>query len=177
MAALEPDATPRLFLTYTVGGEDHVQQVRYPPSGSQSAAISTLVEMWAFLDSALYLCTINKLEYSNTGSSVRIPLAWPGNADYGAGAPPAGQEMKFFSVVGKDTLGRRVRLEQFGITQAIPTTWRLALGINAAMDDWFDHVQQAYLDVTLVTIADNPAFFNQYYNFKYADNDIAKVRL
>lgn len=177
MAPLAADSTPRLFLTYSVGGEDHIQQVRYPPSGSQSAAISTLVEMWAFLDAVLYLCTIQKLEYSNTGSSVRIPLVWPGNPDYGASAPPAGTESKFFSVVGKDSTGRRVRLEQWGVTQAIPSNWRLNVGVNTDMDNWFDHVQQAYLDVTLVTIADNPAFFNQYYNFKYSDNDIAKARL
>jgi len=176
MAPHDPEATPRLYLTYTVGGEDHVQLFRYPPAGSQAAAIDTIVEMWAFLDSALYVCTIVSLEYSIEGSSVHLPLVWPGDPAYGTGSPPAGQEMKFFSVVGKDSFGTRIRYEQFGITQAIPTTWRLAVGVNSAMDDWFEHLQAAHTAGTFCTIGEDSAFFNQYYNFKYADNDIAKVR-
>jgi len=176
MAPLPEHNTPRLFLTYSVGGEDHVQQFRYPASGSQGAAVAVLPELYAFLDPELYATTIVKLEYSLAESNVRIPLAWPGDASYGADTPPAGQQMKFLSVVGKDTTGRRIRVEQFGIKQAIPSTWRLALGVNTDLDDWFEHLQLAYTEVTLVTIADNPAFFNQYYNFKYADTDIAKVR-
>ena len=176
MAPLNPNNTPRLFVNYTVGGEDHTQMVRYLPSGSQSAAVDTLVEMWAFLDASLYLCTITSLQYSIAGSNVRIPLVWPGDPSYGSGAPSAGQEMKFFSVVGKDNSGRRVRLEQFGIIQAVPSTWRLLIGVNSDMDDWFGHVRAAYAATTFCTIGEDNAYFNAYYNFKYADDGIAKAR-
>jgi len=168
--------TPRLFLDYTVGGEDHTLQVRYPDGGSQGAAVSTLVEMMAFLDAGLYATTINSLQFSVAESDVRNPITWPGDASYGAGSPSAGQEMKFFSVTGKDSGGHRCRLEVFGIIQAIPSTWRLALGINTSMDDWFEHVRAAYLDGTFVSIAGDPVVWNLYYNFKYADHEIGKAR-
>lgn len=176
MAPHDPEATPRLYVNYTVGGEDHTQMFRYPPSGSQSAAVDTIVEMWAFLDGGLYLCTIDSLEYSIEGSSVHLPLAWPGDPTYGTGTPTAGQEMKFISVVGKDSFGTRTRLEQFGIIQVIPATWRLPVGVNSILDDWFAHYQAAHTAGVFCTIGEDSAFFNQYYNFKYADNDIAKVR-
>jgi len=176
LAPLNPSNTPRLYLTYTVGGEQHVQLYRYLPSGSQGTAISTIVELYAFLDSELYTTTIDSLQYSIEGSNVRIPLTWPGDPTYGTGTPTAGQEMKFVSVVGKGPDGHRVRLEQWGLTEAIPVKWRLGLGINPAMDDWFEHLQAAYTAGTFVTIGEQVAFFNQYYNFKYADDGITKAR-
>lgn len=176
MAPLPSSNTARLYLDYTVGGEDHTQTVRYDGPGNRVPAAGVLAELWAFLSSELYGTTIQGLRFSIAGSDVTNPMAWPGDPTYGAGSPPAGQQMKFFSIVGKSADGRRVRMEQFGITQAIPSTWRLARGINAAMDDWYDHVQIAHGDFVLCTISELPAIFNLYYNFKYADNDIAKVR-
>jgi len=174
--ALPAFYTPRLFLDYSVGGEDHTQQVRYPEGGSQGAAISTLVEMMAFLDAGLYLTTIIGLRFSVAESDVTNPVTWPGDATYGSGSPSAGQEMKFISVTGKDGGGHRCRLEMFGIIQVIPTTWRLLVGVNSVLDDWFEHLQAAYLDGTFCSIAGIGVIFNQYYNFKYADHEIAKVR-
>lgn len=176
VVALPGFNTPRLFLDYTVGGEDHTVQFRYPEGGSQGAAVSTVVELMAFLDGSLYTTTINSLQFSDVESDVRNPITWPGDPSYGTGGVPAGQEMKFFSITGKDDDGHRCRVEMFGIGQAIPTTWRLALGVNTPMDNWFTHLRAAYLDGTFCSIAGRPVVWNLYYNFKYADHEIAKAR-
>lgn len=176
MPPLPTSNTNRLYLDYTVGGEDHTQIVRYLSPTGQGAAISTLVELWAFLNGTLYQCDITGLRFSVVGSNVTNPLVWPGNATYGVGNPTAGQEMKFFSIVGKSQDGRRVRMEQFGSQVVIPPTWRQAMGVSPSMDSWFDHVQSAHDSGTFCTISGAEGLFNLYYNWKYSDNDINKVR-
>jgi len=176
MTGLPSSNTPRLYIDYTVGGEQHTMTFRYQETGSQEAALSTLVEMWAFMDGALYATTIDGARFSLVNSDVTNPVEWPGDAAYGTGSPAAGQEMRFFSMVGKDPSGRRWRSEWFGGTQAIPTSWRLPYGTNATMDDMFDHLQAALAAGTLCSIAGNTVLMRKYYNFKYADHEIAKKR-
>jgi len=176
MAGLPASNTPRLYIDYTVGGEQHTMTYRYPETGSQGAALSTIVELFAFMDSELYLTSINGARFSEINSNVTNPVAWPGDPTYGTGTPTAGQQMKFFSMVGKDPNGRRWRSEWFGCTEAIPVAWRLAYGINPTMDDMFDHLQAALTATTLCSIGGESVLMREYYNFKYADSEIAKVR-
>jgi len=176
MASLPSSNTPRVYIDYTVGGEQHTMTYRYPETGSLGAALSTLAEMWAFMDGAMYATTIDGARFSEINSDVTNPAVWPGDASYGTGTPAAGQEMRFFSMVGKDTNGRRWRSEWFGGTQAIPTSWRLPYGTNAVMDDMFDHLQSALSATTLCSIGGQSVLMRQYYNFKYADHEIAKKR-
>jgi len=176
MTALPASNTPRVFIDYTVGGEQHTMSYRYPETGSLVTALSTLAEMWAFMDSEMYATTIDGARFAEVNSNVTNPAVWPGDPSYGTGTPAAGQEMKFFSMVGKDPIGKRWRVEWFGVTQAIPSTWRLAVGINPSMDDMFDHLQAALTATTLCSIAGQSVLMRTYYNFKYADLEIAKKR-
>lgn len=176
MAALNPENTGRVFISYLVGGEEHVLQLRYGPSSNAVTALSTAAEMFAFMDSALYSTDIIRAESSSVGTSVRLPETWPGDSNYGTGTPPAGQEMKFISLTGKSVLGRRWRLEWFGVNVTIPAAWRMGLGVNSSFDDMREHVALALATSDFVCIDNEPGLINAYYNFKYADHEIGKAR-
>lgn len=176
MAPLPPDTTGRIYVDYVVGGEGHTITARYPSTGDAVTALSTMAEVFAFLDGALYETTIEGARFSVAGSNVTNPITWPGDPSYGTGSPPAGQQMKFISWVGKSPDGRRTRWEVFGISASIPSTWRLAQGINTSIDNARGHVADAGAEESWCGISGLPYLVNPYTNFKYADHEIAKVR-
>lgn len=177
MPGLPPSNTARVYVDYLVGGEEHTMTLRYPEDGSPVTTLSTVAELFAFLDPTLYTTDIIGARQSDINSNVTNPISWPGSASYGSLNPPAGQQMKFFSMVGKDHNGRRWRLEWFGTNLTIPATWRMTVGTNSDMDDMRDHLQTALASGAICSIAGLPVLMRSYYNFKYADHEIAKLRI
>lgn len=177
VVALPASNTARIYIDYSVGGEDHTLIARFMGiSSSPALVLSTLAEVFAFLSPALFLTTIIGARQSFSGSDVTNPIAWPGSPSYGAGTPPDGQQMKFVTMVGKSADGHRCRYAFFGVTTVIPPTWRVSLLTAPDLADAFDHIQSAHNNSTLSTISGQRGLFNRYFNIKYFDHEIAKVR-
>lgn len=176
MAPISPDNTGRIYVDYLVGGEEHTVVARWLTGIGPVTALSTMAEVFAFLDPVLYTTAILGARYSVEGSNVTLPITWPGDPSYGAADPSPGKEMLFISMTGKSTLGRRWRIEFFGINITVPAAWRMPLGVNASLDDAREHISTALATGGWVGIDGNGVLVNPYYNFKYADHEIGKAR-
>lgn len=177
MAPLPASNTGRVYIDYTVGGEEHTVTSRFLSISSSAAlCLAGWAEIFAFLSPNMFAITSVSSRFSVINSDVTNPITWPGSLGYGADQPPVGQEMKFFSMVGKSQDGRRVRYELFGSKQAIPSSWRLPVGSNLDMDDARAHLQAMHVSGATCTISGGAALLNPYYNFKYADLEIDKAR-
>lgn len=127
---LDPDNTPRGYITYTSGGVEHTYSFR-APLGSTTTEIQAKANA---LSPAMQACMdpnddIIKGEYSNQGSNIRFPLTillGPGN---GASAPVNDKSQASFVSFGtKCQDGRLVNYFFYFLNAQYYTSARIAYG-------------------------------------------------
>jgi hypothetical protein len=135
MAPLPPENTPRFKIFYTVGGRQHVQQVR---TGVMSpSAFGTLMdEYYTELDGSIYETTIDDVQFAADGSNIFNSVTTGiENNTYGTGtAGVEGEDAYFYDFIGRSSGGRRVRFTQFG-AKALGSDYRFSTGDDPNLDD------------------------------------------
>jgi len=175
MAPLPEDSTARIFLTYSVAGQEHTLMARYDAAATPTP--DALMEVSNFLeamDAMVYLSSFVKAEVAAVGSNVRVPVAWPGITEWGASAGDPDSAPFFWSFTGKDITGRRFRVELFGRGHSDAQSWRLY-----AVDDTSIAAAVAVLETeeaVFLSIAGNTPIYNQYANRSVSQHWVGEIR-
>lgn len=135
MAPLPAESTARFKVFYTVGGRQHVQEVRTSPA-SPAAFSDELTAYYSALGDSIYATVIDDIQFAADNSVIFNSVAAPivGQA-FGSGAPSVeGEDAYYFSFIGRSSGGRRVRFFQFG-AKALGGDYRFPAGENIELDD------------------------------------------
>lgn len=119
MAPLPDNNTQRYWLDYTTAAGPRSVQFRVD--------IATLPEVITALNAYLDILlpktyssvTYNSLRYSSAGSDFSFPQVWAPRSGSAIGTMPTNAGPRFIQWVGRDALGRRVRLSAYG-TEVTP---------------------------------------------------------
>jgi len=114
MAPLPVENTDRLFVDYTVCGEQHTALIRFGGTASVGDAMAMYDAFLLALDDFIFLTTIDGARQALNGSTVTFPITWSGAATYGSGAGSHFQTANYADFIGRSIGGRRVRIAQFG---------------------------------------------------------------
>lgn len=162
MAPLNPNNTDRYKVFYTVGGRQHVQQIR--TDGVSPFAFGLFVDTYyQAVDPAIYTTVIDQVQFATSGTDVFNPVTSgiEGNS-YGSGAASVeGEDAYYYDFVGRSTGGRRVRFAQFG-AKALGSDYRYAAGESADLD-----AALAVIDATAnawLAVDGIPAIWKSYVN-------------
>ena len=175
MAPLDPANTPRAYLTYRVAGQEHTMMVRYDAAAASTAVVATEITNFInAMDPLLFSSTFVRFEISAEGSNVRIPATWSGPTEWGGTPADPDDAPYFFSFTGKDTTGRRFRLEIFGRGTGAGLPWRVSTA-----DDTSIQAAVAVLETeeaVFLSIAGNTPIYNQYANRSVSQHWVGEVR-
>jgi hypothetical protein len=171
MAPLPPESTARIFVVYTVNGDQHSVSARYDDTLLTAAeAVTQMAALFAAADGSLYETTIDRAEYTNVGSNVRLPIEWTGDATYGAGTSTGQDRDNLWTWTGKSIGGRRFRLELLGIKTTVPGNFRQARATDNLADAVLTVIEGE--EPIFITIDAASPIFNQYANA--GDSDVWK---
>lgn len=180
MAPLPPENTGRVWVDYVAQGRQHSMQVRYgtpgaPGSDLLEALDDVLIalnpfmpEDWAFVDA----------RYAVDGSTVSIPLVFTPTSFDGGQPVRLSSAPAFLSLVGRDTLGKRVRLYALGTSfgpdeeGGIATDYRLAITENVSAAALYSAVASS----PFTTITGSDPAWKPYLNLGYNSYWQRKVR-
>lgn len=166
MAPVAPSNTPRFWLDYNDGANDHSQMWRCADE-SQFAALMVIVDgFWTDLTSSLYEITVLGARVADQGSDVSNPIAWTGASTYGSGAiTPVSRpvELRF---EGRDTLGRRVSWSVYGWKGGVAGNFRFSLGEFASLDNAVAALNGGVDDGIVVTIQGQLPIIKNYINIQ-----------
>ena len=175
MAPLPESNTARAFLTYRVAEQEHTMTVRYDQTGATTAeVIASIDALITAIGPLLFNTVFVRFELSVEGSNVRVPATWTGQTEWGGGAADPDDAPYFFSFTGKDTTGRRFRLEIFGRGTGAGLPWRVQ-----AVDDSNIAAAVAALETenaVFLSIAGNTPIYNQYANRSVSQHWVGEVR-
>lgn len=175
MAPLNPNNTARAYLTYSVCGQEHTMTVRYDSSAvTMPDLITSIDDFITAMSPLLFNSLFVRFETSAQGSNVRVPADWTGQTEWGGSAGDPDEAPLFFSFTGKDTGGRRFRLEIFGRGSASGAPWRVF-----AADDSSIAAALAALETeeaVFLSIAGNGPTYNQYANRSVSQHWIGELR-
>jgi len=134
MAPLAPETTARYKIFYTVGGRQHVQEVRsgaITPTDFNTA----LDAYYTALGTDIYSTVIDDVQFAIASSTVFNSVALDIVGDtFGSGAPAVeGEDAYFYSFIGRSSGGRRVRFYQFG-AKALGGDYRFPAGEDTDLD-------------------------------------------
>lgn len=175
MAPLPESNTPRVFVSYQTQGRNHTMMVRVDDTVSDSAAseeISAFIEaMSPLLAASLFV----KAERSAEGSNVRVPMTWSGITEWGIGGSGDDEQAPlFYSFTGKDTAGRKFRLEIFGRNTPPNANWRVYEADDSSIGNALDALET--VSPVFLTIAGNGPIFNQYANQSISQHWVGQAR-
>lgn len=175
MAPLPESNTARAFLTYNVAGQDHTMMVRYDPAAADPATLATEIDNFLGAMSAqVYASLFVRYEVSAEGSNVRVPATWTGRTEWGGSSADPDEAPFFWSFTGKDTGGRRFRLELFGRGRAQGDAWRLYAADDSNISDAIAVLETE--EAVFLTISGSTPFFNQYANKSVSQHWVDELR-
>lgn len=134
LPVLPANNTARYKIFYTVGGHQHVQEVRVGVV-SPSALGTALDAYYTAINDQLYTVTIDEVQYAGSGSDIffAVSSGIEGN-NYGGGTPAvAGENAYFLNFSGRTSGGRRMRFYQYG-PKGLGGDYRFVAGENADLD-------------------------------------------
>lgn len=148
MAPLNPANSARLYLDYTLGGQDHTVIVRYD-SASIAAGAADIFRAVLLANDAAFGSNVEFVgaRVSELNVNVTNPLPWD-PVEFVGTAIAAQDYPRFVSLVGRDAQGYRVRYYFYGINfdTLEPTDYRLTgeeLPVwSSFMTDWLDAMEE-----------------------------------
>lgn len=136
MAPLPPNSTPRFKVLYTQLGVQHELQIRSEESPSVIGTIVT--SLFSALTGAIASLSIDEVQFAADGSDIFNAVTSGIEGDtFGIGGHPASDAATFWSVIGRTSGGRRVRLYFFGMG-GMGADYRYSAGENATSDALLD---------------------------------------
>lgn len=160
MAPLPPSSTPRFKLLYTNLGIQHSLQIR---SHESPATVGAMYDaLFDAVGGAIADTTFDSVEFAADGSDIFNPVVTgvEGNT-YGISGHPLSDAATFWSVVGRTTGARRVRLYIYGMG-GMGVDYRYSAGENPTADGVITVVSGFGSDI--VGIDDVAPVFKNYVN-------------
>jgi hypothetical protein len=153
MAPLDPHGTPRVFVDYNDGFNDHTLMVRYAASGPSVEEVLTMIaSIWDALDPNWYEITITGARAAASGSGISFAVPWPGATVYGSGGLPLNRRPVELRFLGRDDSGRRVSWSFYGGTFTIPDGFRFPHSVGGSVADVIDSIEAATASFAFFTI-------------------------
>jgi hypothetical protein len=153
MPALPANNTPRIWVGYFDGENEHELMIRYIASGATVAdAMDSAHNFLTALDPMLYTIEITGCRASASGSEFSFPVLWTGAASYGDDPMPtllAPRELRF---LGRDNTGRRVSWSLYGGKFTSPDSYRISAFDNVNVSNGITAIETAIVADTFVTI-------------------------
>jgi len=114
MAPLPPNSTGRLYVDYTVCGEEHTAIVRFATGSSADEALADFNDLTTEASPLLFESTVNNVRFSAALSNVSNPLpgTWP--TGWGSGAGTHIQTANMLSFRSRSLDGRKGGIILFG---------------------------------------------------------------
>jgi len=149
--------------------------VRWDPSAATLADVITQMDAFiTAIESLLFNSLFVRFETSAAGSNVRVPADWTGQTEWGGASGDPDEAPLFFSFTGKDTGGRRFRLEIFGRGRASGDSWRVFAADDSAVAAAIAVLETE--EAVFLTIAGNGPTFNQYANKSVSQHWVQELR-
>lgn len=171
MAPLPANSTGRVRIRYNANGNTHVIAPRYAGTGAPSsdfmegldgfliACNPFMPNDWAFIDWA----------YQEAGASISVPLGGSPTAFAGTRVTKPWDKAAYGDLVGRDNLGRRVKLSLLGWAygpdedEASGDGYRLYPSESTVVQPLIDALEASLI----VTITANTPVWKQYVNIGY----------
>jgi hypothetical protein len=153
MAPLPTNGTPRVWVEYNDGQNDHKLMVRYAASGpSVEEVLLMIASIWGALDPNWFAVTILGARAASSGSDISFPVPWPGDPSYGTGAMPANRAPLELRFLGRDDSGRKVSWSFYGGDFVVPDTFRFPYSVGGSVADVIDSIAAATASFAFFTI-------------------------
>jgi len=168
LTTIPEDFTPRVWLNYNDGNNDHSLMLRYNRDDSDPGiVVGVLVDFLVAIEPVIYAVSILGVEGAVEETNVRNPLTWTGDGAYGTGAQPGADAPKQLLWQGKDPEGHRWRASMFGLKLGTPNTYRYNQGDNSDIDAARAVFGQAFTDNKICTINLRKALLVLWTSFNY----------
>jgi len=167
MAPLPPESTPRLYLDYSDGVNQHSLIARLGTGTSSTTGMDYVDQFMLELSPSLYLITVIGCRIASDESNVTNPIAWTGDFAYGSGTMPPVNAPREIRFQGRSTDGRQVSVSVYGYKEATPAVYRINSGVDTNVDDAIDKLAVASAAGVFVTISSNVPIWKQYASFNF----------
>lgn len=152
MAPLPENNTPRFWLDYNDGRNDHSLMVRYAASAGTAAAMDFLDAFLTALSADLFLLTVQGARASASGSNISLPVAWTGAASYGADPLPLNRRPFECRFLSRSVTGRRGSMSVYGTKFNLPDEFRIARDADPQISNAFSAWETAISNLDIIAI-------------------------
>lgn len=168
MSALPDTGTNRLFVDYNDGQFSHTLKVRYDGGiGDAAGAMDAVDALLTAIADTWYTITIEAARVAAEDSVFSFPVTWSGLASYGSETMPRVFAPRQLLLLGRDFLGRRMRLFLFGYKGTSPDNYRLARVTDNVVDDALDVIEAQQANGYFLAITRNVPTMYQYASFNF----------
>lgn len=152
MAPLPDTNTPRLFIDYTVGGQEHTQIIRLKTSGTTVDATTAYAVLAPLIAAGLHTSdSVTGARFAANGSPFSFSLPVAAETGDITSTPDPDKEPNFVSTVGRSADGRRVRVTFFSQYVDIVADGYRVLSPAGVFEAWKDGVQGATVDARTIS--------------------------
>jgi hypothetical protein len=152
MAPLPASNTPRFWLDYSDGVNDHSLLFRYAASAGLATTMTFVNQFLENLATDLYLLTIIGARAAASGSNISSPVDWTGASTYGTGAMPAVSAPVEIDYVGRTTLGHMAKWFVYGWSAGVPAAYRFPVVDLTSLANTFLVLRAAVAAGTVIAI-------------------------
>lgn len=163
MAPLPENNTPRLFIEYTEGGQEHVLELRLSSGSTTVEAVAAYTAVAPSMAALLFAADrVTGARFAAAGSNFSFPISVSAQTGSASGTADADRKPYFVSVTGRSTDGRRVRVTMFTQLALVETNGYKIVAPAGAFATWRNAVTGASADAR--TISGQVPVWNSYLN-------------
>lgn len=164
MAPLPESNTARLFIEYTVFGQEHVSELRLSSGSTSADAVSAYAVLAPLMAALLHTSdAVTGARFAAEGSNISNPLPVASEAGDQTTLPDADHAPNFMSWTGRSNDGRRVRFTFFTPLIDLSTTGYRQTSVTGDTLALMNAVQGATVDAR--TISGAVPVWNSYTNY------------
>lgn len=168
MSALPPNNTARVWVKYTDGINEHELLIRHNTATADVADVLDFADdLFTQIADSWYQIGVLGARASSQHSDFSFPTAWPHSPTYGGGAMPKVFSPRQFCLLGRTSLGHRIRFFLFGYEGTSPDDYRLARGSGNIVDDALTVIEAAQLNGIGLCIDGQVPVMYQYADFNF----------
>lgn len=145
MAPLPPESTARVYVDYTVAGNNHTFISRFSPSGDISTTVAHMADFVNAFGTAVYLSALVGIRASNAGSNVTFPVSETFPDTWGSVDVAGDETANYYDLIGRSVDGRKVRVALFGAkNQVVADKFRLPTSLGVPWSDVLDVLNSSF---------------------------------
>jgi len=177
MAALPDNNTGRVWVEYSNGQDQHTLLWRYNSTAhAVSAVLDGIASFFTAVEAAFYTFSIVSVRFAIAGSSVSLPVAWPGDPSYGTGTSTANDRAAALQFLGRSATGRRCSFWIYAVDGLAPIGYRLTASGVPAISDGIDALNSLSADGLYTAIDNTDPIHYPYANWKINDYWLHQAR-